>query len=188
VVITLCNGKGGSGKTSAAILLASALAEAGHDVAVLDTDPQGTATRWLTATGQEHLIANATKRHSVLIIDTPPRLDKRVSDAVRRADLIILVTSPSPADLFASQDTVEMLERAGVKGKARILFNQVQTGTILARDLADMAVRVGLPALESKLQRRQAYQHAVLTGWKGLPWDAREEALAVAVEIISVAK
>src|SRR5438477_1290027 len=33
------------GKTTVTILLASALAEAGHDVAILDTDPQQTATR-----------------------------------------------------------------------------------------------------------------------------------------------
>ncbi|PIU18341.1 MAG: hypothetical protein COT18_10740 [Elusimicrobia bacterium CG08_land_8_20_14_0_20_59_10] len=45
--ILLCNGKGGTGKTTLTVLLAHALAEAGKKVAVLDRDPQGTATKWL---------------------------------------------------------------------------------------------------------------------------------------------
>jgi len=43
LIITLANGKGGSGKTTLAVLLAHALAESGKHVAVLDLDPQGTA-------------------------------------------------------------------------------------------------------------------------------------------------
>ncbi|MFC1452499.1 ParA family protein [Verrucomicrobiota bacterium] len=45
--ILLCNGKGGTGKTTMAVLLAHALAEAGRRVAVLDLDPQATARNWL---------------------------------------------------------------------------------------------------------------------------------------------
>ena len=45
--ILLCNGKGGTGKTTLSVLLAHALAEAGKTVAVQDRDPQGTATKWL---------------------------------------------------------------------------------------------------------------------------------------------
>ena len=48
MMITLCNGKGGTGKTTMTVLLAHALAEAGKKVAVHDLDPQGTATEWLT--------------------------------------------------------------------------------------------------------------------------------------------
>jgi hypothetical protein len=81
-----------------------------------------------------------------------------------------------------------MLEREGVKKKARVLFNQVQAGTILARELEDMAERIGLPALKSRLHRRQAYQHAVLLGWKSLPGDAREEILKAALEITALSK
>ena len=43
MIITLANGKGGSGKTTLAVLLAHALAESGKAVSVLDLDPQGTA-------------------------------------------------------------------------------------------------------------------------------------------------
>jgi chromosome partitioning protein len=188
MIITLCNGKGGSGKTTLSVLLGSALVEAGHKVALLDTDPQRTATRWIEEIGGLELAAPG-KDYGALFIDTAPRLEsKEVSDSIRRADVVVLVTSPSPADLFTSRDTATLIHREGAKDRAYLLFNQVQPGTILARDLDDMAERSGLPAFNSTLRRRQAYQHAVLMGWKSLPGEAREELFKVALEIIGSAK
>ena len=45
-VIVVGNLKGGSGKSTLVINLASALAEVGRRVAILDCDPQGTASAW----------------------------------------------------------------------------------------------------------------------------------------------
>ena len=45
-VITFANTKGGAGKTTAVLLLASELAHMGHRVTVLDTDPQHWMSRW----------------------------------------------------------------------------------------------------------------------------------------------
>ena len=46
-MIALSNNKGGSGKTTTAVNLASALGERGLRVLVVDLDPQGSATMWL---------------------------------------------------------------------------------------------------------------------------------------------
>ena len=46
-MIALSNNKGGSGKTTTAVSLASAFAERGLRVLVIDLDPQGSATEWL---------------------------------------------------------------------------------------------------------------------------------------------
>jgi chromosome partitioning protein len=188
VTITFCNGKGGSGKTTVAVLVASALAEAGHAAAVRDTDPQKTATRWIEAVGFPELERNGHP-YSAVFVDTPPRIESRqLSGAIRCADLVLLVSSPSPADLFTSRDTVAVIEREGARKRAAVLFNQVQAGTVLSRELEELAERIGLPALKSNLRRRQAYQHAVLLGWKGLPIEAREEMLKVALEITAMVK
>lgn len=188
MTIALCNGKGGSGKTTVTILIASALAEAGHDVAVLDTDPQKTATRWIEETGGLALAKNG-KQYSALLIDTPPRLEsQQVSDAVSRADVVVVVSSPSPADLFTSRDTADLVKHFKACERSRLLFNQVQPGTLLSRDLGDMAERIGLQRLKNQLHRRQAYQHAVLLGWKSLPLEAREEVFKLALEITGIAK
>jgi len=101
---------------------------------------------------------------------------------------VLLVTSPSPADLFTSRDTATLIHREGAKHRAHILFNQVRPGTILARDLEDMAGPIGLPAFKNTLRRRQAYQHAVLMSWKSLGSEAREELFKVALEIVGSVK
>jgi chromosome partitioning protein len=46
-MITLSNNKGGSSKTTTTVSLASAFAEHGLRILVIDLDPQGSATRWL---------------------------------------------------------------------------------------------------------------------------------------------
>lgn len=189
MTITLCNGKGGSGKTTLSVLLASALAEAGHHVAVRDCDPQATATRWINEIGSLK-VASDGERYDALIIDTPPRLDSRaLLDSLAASDIAILVTSPSPADLWTSRDTVKVLSSHFPNlASARVLFNQVQAKTVLARELSEMADRIGLRALNTVIHRRQVYQHSALLGWKALSPEAREEVLKAALEIAALSR
>ncbi|MBV9678187.1 MAG: ParA family protein [Acidobacteriaceae bacterium] len=187
MIVTFCNGKGGTGKTTLSVLLGLALKEAGHGVAIYDIDPQKTATRWVQEVGGIEL--GDVDKAPVTIVDTPPRLDSpQTLAALRKADLIVLVTSPSPADLFTSRDTAALLKREGLINRAHLLYNQVEQGTILSRDLSQMAQKIGMPSLSNHLQRRQAYQHAVLLGWKSLGAKAREEALRVALEIVALSR
>lgn len=48
-VISFLNPKGGSGKTTAVINIATALSRSGYNIAVVDTDPQMSLTNWSKA-------------------------------------------------------------------------------------------------------------------------------------------
>ncbi len=187
--ITLCNGKGGAGKTTLAVLLATAFQKAGHRVGLIDRDPQGTATRWIEQTGELEL-ATPDSNHRLTVIDTPPRLDSELlHQSLAESDCAILVSSPSPADLWTSQDTVKTITAHLPKERAaRILFNQVQKRTVLAQNLASLTERIGIPALQSRIGRRQAFQHAPLLGWSALDAASREELLSAALEIAALAQ
>lgn len=185
--ITVCNGKGGAGKTTLAVLLASAFQKAGHRVALLDRDPQATASRWLGETNEIEL-ARPDGTYQLVLIDTPPQLDSPLlHQSLAESDCALLVSSPSPADLWTSRDTVAVIEKHLPAGRpARLLFNQVQARTVLAKDLATLAQRIGLAALGTHISRRQGFQHAALLGWRALDGDSREELLQVALELAAL--
>jgi chromosome partitioning protein len=186
MTITLCNQKGGTGKTTLSILLAYTFANAGYSVGLLDRDPQGTATQWITSNQVNGLeIFNQGIEYDIVIIDTPPHGQSReLIQAIKAADVILLATSPSPADLWSSQNTVDVInEHKRPKAKARLLFNMVQNHTVLSRELGRMAKALKIKALKGHVSRWQCYQHAATLGYKALHTKARGELLSLAVEI-----
>jgi chromosome partitioning protein len=61
-VITVANNKGGSGKTTTTVSLASVLGERGLRILVIDLDPQGSATEWLG--GRESSTGSSSSRQA----------------------------------------------------------------------------------------------------------------------------
>lgn len=57
-VVTVCNQKGGSGKTTYSVLVTLALASRGHKVLAVDTDPQGGLTSFLTDSSRHDFTVN----------------------------------------------------------------------------------------------------------------------------------
>ena len=190
MIITVVNAKGGSGKSTTAVLLAAALCAANQSARLVDLDPQGSAGEWVRS-GNVGNVGVGEKIEEpwegFTLVDTPPRLDSpAVAGAIRQADRIVLVSSPSPGDLLVTRRTSALIATLDASSKAKLLFNQVQRGTVLARDLPRLAEHVGLPMLTAVIYQRQAYQHAVLLGWKSLPTEARMEIISVALEATSV--
>lgn len=184
--ITLCNCKGGTGKTTLSVLLAHALAEAGRRTAVLDLDPQATAHNWLRACeGSKVAEYEHGSEYDAVFIDTPPRLDA-LPAALASCSVAVIVCSPSPADLWTTRDTAAAIRPHLPKGaRLRLLFNGVQANTVLSRELPALAERIGIKALTATISRRQCYQHAALIGWRALDAAAREEMFQAALEIIT---
>jgi chromosome partitioning protein len=121
--IVIASQKGGSGKTTLTRNLAVAL---GENVAVIDTDPQGSLTAWwnrreaetpvLVGVGDGLPGTLAALREAgikMVLIDTPPSAHAFISGVIAQADLVVVPVRPTPDDLDAVGPTLDMIEAAG---------------------------------------------------------------------------
>lgn len=121
--VSFVHTKGGVGKTTSAIMVAAAATRQGRTVEVLDTDPQGSASRWAEIATQRgddlpftvrYTTANELRQFpdtgSVLqIVDTPPGEAESIQAAIDTADLVVIPSGASPMDIdrvWPTLDTV----------------------------------------------------------------------------------
>jgi chromosome partitioning protein len=125
-VIVMLSQKGGSGKTSLTISLASAAEEAGQSALIIDLDPQATVCKWgdrrsaetpIVLDAQPARLAKALEKAKeggvdVAVIDTPPRSAEAALAAAKLADLIVLPCRPQMYDLETIPNTLELIATA----------------------------------------------------------------------------
>lgn len=178
-VISIAQQKGGSGKTTLAANLAVAFARAGHRVALLDTDPQGSLGRWFMARlargepGLEFSTSSAwgvsyeseklRKLVDFVIIDTPPKIDADLRPALREADLILIPVASSHVDLWATQGVIDLALRE--KKRAAIVLNRVRAGTRLGAEVAAAAAGLQADLIAAQLANRVVYAEALGLGF-----------------------
>ncbi|MGE0630046.1 MAG: AAA family ATPase [Hyphomicrobiaceae bacterium] len=133
--------KGGSGKTTLLLHLSVAAMAKGCAVSVIDLDPQRSAEQWSelretlagtdeppvvhgSPTGLDGMLEAARETDTDLVlIDTPPAVDKSMIYAAAAADVVIVPTRSSVLDQFALAETLDYLKRIGALGKTVIIIN-----------------------------------------------------------------
>ena len=115
-LITLCNQKGGVGKTTTTVNLGAALAEQGQRVLMVDLDPQGALTAYW---GLETENSSVTI-YQLLLNDSQP-----ATDAIRRVRERIDVI---PADIDLAAAEIELFSALGRERILRELLSKVQDG------------------------------------------------------------
>jgi chromosome partitioning protein len=175
--IALINQKGGCGKTTVALHLATAFQAGGSGALIIDLDPQASAAEWHDARQQplphvesvqparlakviEHAREIGTE---VLVLDTAPHSEAAALEAARAADLVLVPCQPSIMDLRAMSKTVDLLKL--VKVPAVAILNGVQPHGTIADEAAETIEKdLGLPVCPVRLGSRVAFNRCLITG------------------------
>ena len=202
-VIAILNQKGGAGKTTIATHLARAFQLAGKDVLLVDSDPQGSARDWAAVREDQPVpvvgidrptIARDLKsvaRTDYVIIDGAPQAADLAVSAIKAATVILVPVQPSPYDIWATADLVDLIkERIEITdGKLRAAFvvSRAIKGTKIGDEVVGALEEYGLPVLATRITQRVIYPGSAAAGTTVMDTepggDAAKEILALRSEI-----
>ena len=139
-VISILNQKGGSGKTTIAINLARAYQWQGYSVLLVDSDKQGSSRDWQSANPENPLpllvldkvsidrdIKKIIDQYDYIIIDGSPQATEIAIATIRASDFILIPMQPSPFDIWASSNLIELVKQ-GITKKT-----ELRAGIVLTR-------------------------------------------------------
>ncbi|HUN26566.1 MAG TPA: AAA family ATPase [Steroidobacteraceae bacterium] len=166
--IVVLNPKGGSGKTTIAINLASYFASRQQMPVLLDYDPQGSSLRWvkkrhptqpwvyaIAAFERDTRTTRAFQLRTPegtthVIVDTPAAIDAHeMPDLTRTADKILVPVLPSDIDIHACSRCIrDLLLVAKIRredNRLGVVANRVRRNTLIYQSLTRFLGTLGVP-------------------------------------------
>lgn len=194
-VIAILNQKGGCGKTTLSINIAHAFQEQGYKVLLVDSDPQGSARDWnevnegnvlpVIGLDRESLpkdIDAVKNGYDIIIIDGAPQIAKLSAAAVKISDIVLIPVQPSPWDIWATQDLVDIIKARqevtnGLPYTTFIISRAIKN-TKLSKEAIEALQQYNLPILNSYTTQKVLYPSTAsegLTVISNQPNSASEE-------------
>lgn len=174
--VAIISQKGGSGKTTLALHLAVAVTSAGHNVAVIDLDPQASAANWADRREAELpavVSAHASRLHHVLktaadnegdfaFLDTAPHSDRIAVEAARAADFVLIPCRPAILDMEAITNTLDLVRIT--KAPMAVVLNAVSPIGNETEEAAEAVASLGVAVCPVRLVNRIAFSRSLITG------------------------
>lgn len=179
-VITVAQSKGGAGKSTIALALASEFAAAGGSVLLLDADDQISLVRWYRDREREgrksenitvrdvsdvadpeiiNVIANAREEAQLVIVDTKGDANMKTAYCCQESDFVIIPSKSSRLDLERAVETQVMLNRMAPTIPYRVLITQTpMVGRSRAEFEIDQQIKANFPTFDQQLHLLDAFR------------------------------
>jgi len=176
--ISILGQKGGTGKTTTSLALAVAAIHAGRRVAVIDLDPQTTATNWADRRRREdgltvvscqvarlRFVIDAARNEGadLVIIDTPAKSSEAGIEAARAANIVLVPVRPQIYDLETLPAIRDILRLAG-EPSSFVVINSAPVQGKRHIEAQEIAKNLGFAVCPIILYMRAAYGDAPTTG------------------------
>lgn len=178
-VIAFANPKGGAGKTTTALLLATELAAKKAAVAVIDADPEKWISQWGRLEGKPAnitIISDVTEETVVdaieaaerdaqfVIVDLEGTASLMVSNAIGMADLVVIPIQGSSMDAKGGAKTIRLIRNQEKMSRRKIAHCVVLTRTSAAitsralRNVSEQLQAGGIEIFATAIVERAAYK------------------------------
>ncbi len=190
MILSFLNQKGGVGKTTLAIHVATAFALNGKRVLLVDADQQGSALDWAASRGDDKPplftvigLPRATVHRELpalsanydhVIIDGPPRVYDVARSTILASDVVIIPVQPSPYDVWAAKEIVELVTEATAFNenlKSVFTINRKIVNTAIGRDVLQALSAYPLPILDAHICQRVGFAESAAQGATVLETD-----------------
>jgi chromosome partitioning protein len=162
--VAFASPKGGVGKSTSAVLLASELAERGASVTIIDADPNRPVSAWAKRPGKPEsltviadvsedtiidTIEDAATKSAFVIVDLEGTASMTVGYAISRADLVIIPTQGSQLDAAEAVKAIRLVRR-----QERAFNRQIPLAVVFTRTSAAIRPRL-LRSIQAELQANE---------------------------------
>jgi chromosome partitioning protein len=216
--IVFASPKGGAGKSTSAVVLATELAGQGASVTIIDADPNRPVSRWGTRPGKPSSLTviadvtedaildridQASRQAAFVIVDLEGTASLMVGYAISRADLVVIPTQGSLLDAAEAVKAIRLVRNmektAGKTIPTAILFTRT-SAAIRPRSLQAIEVELaqsGVRVLETQMHERDAFRAIFSFGGSLADLDrsqvgnvaaAQANARAFAAEVLAILK
>jgi len=178
-IIAIVGNKGGAGKTTLSINLATGLNNR-LNTAIIDADPQRSSLQWRAFSESDALSVYAAEEalqeqvdelkqdYDQIIIDCPPSVyAPQTNQALVLSGHAVIPVQPSPMDLWATVHIAEAVENAQQQNpelQPLLVINQLEPRTVLSRLVREAVSEIGIPVADAMIRRRAIFRSSALEG------------------------
>jgi chromosome partitioning protein len=175
-VIAIVSQKGGVGKSTIAVHLATEATAQGQRVLLLDLDPQGSAMEWASRRGDlppdvsganpasvgKEIERARGEGYDLVVVDTAPHADHAALQAARAADLVAIPCRPSTFDIAAISATLDLCKLANKQ--AVVVINAAPIRSRVTTEAEEALAEKGAKVSPVVIRQRVAFQHCMIDG------------------------